>query len=231
MTVLNLPAFELAKKIRQKTYTSQQVVDIFISEIVEVNGIINAVVVPQFEVAREEAKHADKIIEEAQHLDTLPPLLGVPISVKESFSVKGLPFTSGLIKRKNVVAADDADVIKNLRKSGAIVIGLTNMSELCMWYESSNPIYGRTKNPYNPMRIAGGSSGGEGSILGSGASVIGVGADVGGSIRLPSFFNGIFGHKPTALLVSNTGQYPNAEGEAVRMLSTGPMARYSTDLW
>jgi len=100
-----------------------------------------------------------------------------------------------------------------------------------MWYESSNPIYGRTKNPYNPMRIAGGSSGGEGSILGSGASVIGVGADVGGSIRLPSFFNGIFGHKPTALLVSNTGQYPNAEGEAVRMLSTGPMARYSTDLW
>jgi fatty acid amide hydrolase 2 len=99
-----------------------------------------------------------------------------------------------------------------------------------MWMESNNAVWGRSNNPYDATRIVGGSSGGEGSIIGSGASPFGIGADVGGSIRMPAFFNGVFGHKPTPGIIPNTGQYPHAEGEAGRYLCTGPLCRRAEDL-
>ncbi|HMV66938.1 MAG TPA: amidase, partial [Myxococcota bacterium] len=120
--------------------------------------------------------------------------------------------------------------VARLRAAGAIVTAVTNLSELCMWMESSNPVYGRTSNAYHPERIAGGSSGGEGAIVGAGGSPFGLGADVGGSIRLPAFFNGVFGHKPTPGLVPNTGQFPDAEPEGRYLLATGPIARRASDL-
>src|SRR3954464_7410832 len=96
--------------------------------------------------------------------------------------------------------------------------------------ESTNRVYGRTANAYDPRRTAGGSSGGEGAIVGAGGAPFGLGADIGGSIRMPAFFNGVFGHKPTGGLVPGTGQYPIASNAALRYLSTGPIARRAEDL-
>ena len=99
-----------------------------------------------------------------------------------------------------------------------------------MWIESVNRVYGRTNNAYDPTRTAGGSSGGEGAVVGSGGAPVGLGSDIGGSIRLPAFFNGVFGHKCTAHLVPNSGQWPEAIGEPTRMLAVGPITRRAEDL-
>jgi fatty acid amide hydrolase 2 len=120
--------------------------------------------------------------------------------------------------------------VGRLRAAGAIPLGVTNTSELCMWMESNNRVYGRTNNPYDLGRTAGGSSGGEGSIIGAGGSPFGLGSDIGGSIRMPAFFNGVFGHKPTGGLVDNTGQRPPAPDGVLTYLTTGPLARRATDL-
>ncbi len=99
-----------------------------------------------------------------------------------------------------------------------------------MWIESYNHVYGRTSNAYDPTRTAGGSSGGEGAAVGSGGSPFGLGSDVGGSIRLPAFFNGVFGLKPSPGVVPNTGQFPVTHGDAARLLTMGPLARRAEDL-
>src|SRR5207237_4871758 len=123
-----------------------------------------------------------------------------------------------------------APTVGGLRAAGAIPLGVTNLSELCMWMESNNRVYGRTGNAYDPRRTAGGSSGGEGAIVGAAGAPFGLGSDIGGSIRMPAFFNGVFGHKPTGGLVPNSGQFPMAHGPALRYLTTGPIARHAEDL-
>lgn len=159
------------------------------------------------------------------------PFLGVPLSTKDCISVKGLLNTGGLYHRKNYRASEDSVVIGKMRAAGAIPFCLTNISELCMWYESNNTIHGRTNNPYDTFRIVGGSSGGEGAIQAAAASPFGIGSDIGGSIRMPAFFNGVFGHKPSRYVVSNVGQFPDAKTEEQKhMLSTGPMCRFAVDL-
>lgn len=206
-----------------------EVVEAHIEQIQRVNPIINAVVKDRFDKAREEAMLADEQTE-SHSPGELPPFHGVPCTIKEAFELEGMPNTSGLVARKDIVATQDATAVARLRKAGAIPLGVTNIPELCMWIETNNRIYGRTNNPYNPKRIAGGSSGGEGAIIGAGGSPFGLGADIGGSIRLPSFFNGVFGHKSTGGMVPGTGQHPMAENEALRYLTTGPIARRAEDL-
>ena len=141
-----------------------------------------------------------------------------------------MPFTAGLVARRGVRSERDAVGVARLRQAGAIPLGVTNVSELCMWMESSNLVYGRTHNPYDPTRTVGGSSGGEGAIIGAGGTPFGLGADIGGSIRMPAFFNGVFGHKPTGGLVDNAGQFPLPAEGASRFLTTGPLARRAEDL-
>jgi fatty acid amide hydrolase 2 len=186
------------------------------------------VVCDRFEAAREEALAADT---RARAGGDLPPLLGVPCTIKEAFALTGMPNTSGLVARRGLVADRDAPAVERLRAAGAIPLGVTNISELCMWMESNNKVYGRTNNPYDQGRTAGGSSGGEGAIVGAGASPFGLGSDIGGSIRMPAFFNGVFGHKPTGGLVDNAGQYPLPTGGAIRYVTTGPLCRRAEDLW
>ena len=111
-----------------------------------------------------------------------------------------------------------------------IISAVTNVSELCLWMESSNYVYGRTNNPYHYGRTPGGSSGGEGSILSAAGSPFGIGSDIGGSIRMPAFFNGIFGHKPSTGIVCNMGQIPVANGTLDSYLVTGPLSRFCCDL-
>ncbi|XP_029114849.1 fatty-acid amide hydrolase 2-A-like [Scleropages formosus] len=232
--LLRLSAVRLAERIRRKEVTSVQVVRAYIERIQEVNPLVNAVVKDRFSAALQEAARADRLVEEDKGdegvLKERLPLLGVPFTVKESFCVQGMPNSAGLLSRRGVVSGTDAPAVALLKKAGAIPLAVTNCSELCMWLESHNHLYGITRNPYDTRRIPGGSSGGEGSILASGGSVVGVGSDIGGSIRMPAFFNGIFGHKPTPGIVSNDGQHPPSSGRRDEFLCTGPMCRYAEDL-
>lgn len=223
-------AHEMASALRAREVTSAELVDLHIARIEAVNGALNAVVADRFDLARQEALAADQILASNRPEDALPSLLGVPCSIKECFALEGMPQSAGLVARKDYRAPADAPTVARIRAAGAIPLGVTNTSELCMWMESANRLYGRTSNPYDPTRIVGGSSGGEGAIISAGGAPFGLGSDIGGSIRMPAFFNGIFGHKPTGGLVPGTGQHPMAENEALRLLSTGPLARRAEDL-
>ncbi|XP_048852276.1 fatty-acid amide hydrolase 2-A-like isoform X2 [Brienomyrus brachyistius] len=232
--LLLLSGVQLARKIRRREVTSVEVVQAYIDRIQEVNPIINAVVKHRFSEALQEAAQVDKLLDdekaEEQELEARLPFLGVPFTAKEAFALRGMPNSTGLVSRRDVVSERDACSVALLKRAGAIPLAVTNCSELCLWLESHNRLYGVTSNPYDTSRIPGGSSGGEGSILASGGSIIGIGSDVGGSIRLPAFFNGIFGHKPTSGVVSNEGQHPPCSGLQEDFLATGPMCRYAMDL-
>src|SRR5262249_10765085 len=163
--------------------------------------------------------------------DVLPPFLGVPCTIKESFAVQGMPNAAGLVHRADLRSEADAPPVARLRAAGAIPIGVTNTSEATMWIESSNRLYGRTNNADDPTGAGGGSSGGEGAAVGAGFAPIGLGSDIGGSIRLPAFFNGVFGHKPSPGIVPLTGQFPApSSGAAGEMLAAGPLTRRGEDL-
>ncbi len=225
---LTLSGSRLADLIRRRELSSIEVVDAHIRKIEEVNPTLNAVVATRFDEARAEAKEAD---ERAGVTRDLPVFHGVPCTIKEAFALRGMPSTSGLVARKGLVSDRDAPAVSMLRRAGAIPLGVTNVSELCMWMESNNRVYGLTNNPYDPRRTAGGSSGGEGAIVGAGGSPFGLGSDVGGSIRMPAFFGGVFGHKCTGGLVDSSGQYPAPTNDTLlRYVSTGPICRRAEDL-
>ncbi|XP_033871819.1 fatty-acid amide hydrolase 2-B [Acipenser ruthenus] len=232
--LLLLSGVQLARRIRRREVSCVEVIQAYISRIEAVNPLVNAVVKDRFASALQEADQVDKLVaeesEDEASLEEKFPLLGVPLSVKESIALQGMPNSSGLVSRRDVVSHSDAAVVSLLKRAGAVPLGVTNCSELCMWLESSNNVYGRSNNPYSLDRIVGGSSGGEGCILASAGSVIGIGSDIGGSIRMPAFFNGVFGHKPTIGVVPNEGQFPNASGPQVDFLCTGPLCRYAEDL-
>lgn len=227
--LLTLSTAELARRIKNRQLSPVEVVDAHIKRIEEVNPKLNAVIHFRFDKAREEARAADERIAQGGTAD-LPPLFGVPCTIKESFAMKGFPWTVGIWARKDVVADFDAITVKRLQDAGAIILGRTNIPEGCMWCETYNKIYGRTNNPYDLGRTVGGSSGGEGAIVGAGGAPFGLAADVGGSIRYPSAFNGVAGHKPTGGLVPGTGCIPIAEGALARYCTYGPIARRVEDL-
>ena len=182
--ILKIPAKVIVQYIKQRKMTCVEVIQAFIGRIHEVNPLINAVVADRFHEALEEARDIDKVLdlsESSEEKSALlkKPLLGVPVTVKESLACKGFPNSAGLVDRKNTIATKNASVVENLRRAGAIPIAVTNCSELCMWWETANNLYGRTNNPYDTSKIAGGSSGGEGAIISAAGSVCGVGSDVG----------------------------------------------------
>uniref|UniRef100_A0A6G1SMF3 Fatty-acid amide hydrolase 2 n=1 Tax=Aceria tosichella TaxID=561515 RepID=A0A6G1SMF3_9ACAR len=229
------PAVKLSQQMRDGQLTSEQVVQSFIKRIKSVNPIINAVVFDRFEKALDEAREIDRRIAAARagNGDTSilkMPLVGVPVSVKETIAIEGHPYTGGLKARKLTRAAKNADAVDLLQKNGLIPIALTNIPELAMWWDSNNPVYGATNNPYDLSRIPGGSSGGEAALLASAGSVVGIGSDIAGSIRIPANFCGVFGHKPTPKIVSTEGMFPYCNGEREMLLGLGPMTRYACDL-
>lgn len=232
--VLLLPACTLAEKIRTGQLRSVDVVKAYIDRIREVNPAINAVVDSRFKEALEEALKVDQLVQSGiktpQQLAESTPFLGVPFSSKEAVLVKGLSATCGLVCRKDMKAHSDSGAVDRLRKAGAIPLVVTNTSEVCMHWESYNNLHGQTNNPYDTSKTAGGSSGGEAALLGAAGSIMGLGTDLGGSIRLPSFFCGVFGHKPSRGIVPIDGLYPPMKEQASEFAVTGPMARYATDL-
>ena len=222
-------ATALARAIREGEVSSREVVEAHIEMCRRYQPRTGAVAVERFAAARREADAADARIASGGEGE-LPPLLGVPCTIKESFAVKGMPNCAGLAARRDHRAETTAPTAQRLIDAGAIPLGLTNISELTLWVESDNRVYGRSSTPYDSSRAAGGSSGGEGAAVGSGGSPFGLGSDIGGSIRIPAFFCGVFGHKPSNGLVPHTGSYPVPHGESKRLLGFGPLARRSEDL-
>ena len=215
--------------IREGAVSSREVVEAHIAQSLRAASV-NAVVAERYDAARREADEADRRLAR-EGADALPPFHGVTCSIKESFALEGMPWTAGLVARRGTRAPRDAPTVARYRAAGMIPLGVTNTSELCMWFESDNRVYGRTSCAYDPARIAGGSSGGEGAVVGVGGAPVGLGADLGGSIRMPAFFNGVFGHKPSGGIVSNAGQFPAPEGDARTMCAVGPIARRAEDLF
>lgn len=229
-------ALSLARAIRSRELSAVEVVDVHIALHERFGPVVNAIAADRFEAARAEALAADRQIAAAASAVSsssdpgLPPLLGVPFTVKETIAVSGMPLTGGVPARRDERAEVSAPAVQRLVDAGAIPVGVTNISELTLWIESDNRLYGRTNNPYDPSRTAGGSSGGEGAAVGCGGSPFGLASDIAGSIRIPALFCGVFGHKPSGGLVPNTGLWPPTSGESGRMLGTGVLARRAEDL-
>jgi fatty acid amide hydrolase 2 len=223
-------AVELARAIGRRELTAVEVVEAHIELHRRFASRINAVVADRYDAARAQAVAADTLIAGAGPDAELPPLLGVPFTVKETIAVEGMPQAAGLVARRDYRAPTNAPSVRRLLDAGAIPLGVTNTSELTLWIESDNRLYGRTSNPYDPERTAGGSSGGEGAAVGCGGSPFGLASDIAGSIRIPALFCGVFGHKPSSGLVPNAGMYPPTEGESGRMLGVGPLSRRAHDL-
>jgi fatty acid amide hydrolase 2 len=222
-------ALELAGAIRRGELSAGEVVEAHIERHRRVAPRINALVAERFDAARREAVAADELVADSPAAE-LPPFLGVPFTVKESIALRGMPLSAGLIARRGYRSPQSAPAVQRLIDAGAIPLGVTNTSELTLWIESVNRLYGRTSNPYDPRRTAGGSSGGEGAAVGSGGSPFGVASDIAGSIRIPALFCGVFAHKPSPGLVSNDGLYPPGSTASARMLQVGMLARRAQDL-
>jgi amidase len=221
------PAHVLAAAIADKQLSALEACDAAIRRIQLLDGAINAVVVRDFERAREQAAARDRQLAQGQRL----PLLGVPMTVKESLDVAGLPTTWGLPPFRDFRPREDAVVVARLKAAGAVILGKTNVPPSLADWQSTNPIYGRTVNPHDASRSPGGSSGGSAAALASGMVALECGSDIGGSIRIPAAFCGVFGHKPSFGLVPKRGHgFPGTDGAEIDLAVVGPLARTAADL-
>jgi Asp-tRNA(Asn)/Glu-tRNA(Gln) amidotransferase A subunit family amidase len=224
---LLLSAREIAAQIRRKEVSPVEVARTHLDRIERLNPKLNAFVDCQPEAVLSQARDAEKAILRG---DDLGLLHGVPVSIKSSIDVAGHRSEAGTRLRAGYIAAEDAPLVARLRAAGALILGVTNTPELLMAWETDNLLYGRTNNPWDSTRTAGGSSGGEAAAIAAGLSAGGVGSDGGGSIRVPAHFCGICGLKPTPGRIPSTGHYPKAGGPFALIGVVGPMARTVEDL-
>jgi Asp-tRNA(Asn)/Glu-tRNA(Gln) amidotransferase A subunit family amidase len=222
-----LPAVSMAEQIRRKAISALELIEAHLAKIARLNPQLNAFTQVDDERAIAHARVAEGAVMRGE---TLCPLHGVPISIKSSIDVHGLPCEVGTRLRAGWVASADAPLVARLKSAGAIVLGVTNTPELLMAWETDNLLYGRTNSPWDLERTPGGSSGGEAAAIAAGMSAGGVGSDGGGSIRVPVHFSGICGLKPTPGRIPATGHYPPAAGAMAQLGVVGPMARTVADL-
>jgi amidase len=219
-----LPAVKLAEMTRRREIGCLELLDHYIDRVSRLDGPINAVVVKDFARARDRARALD------QATDREAPLFGVPMTVKESFDVSGLPSTRGHIEAKDHRARISSLAVRRLEAAGAVIFGKTNVPvDLADWH-SYNPVYGATSNPWNLAHTPGGSSGGSAAALASGLTGLEIGSDIGGSIRVPAHFCGVFGHKPTWSLCPGYGDPMTSPAATTDIAVLGPMARSADDL-
>lgn len=233
--ILLLPAHELAARIRRREVSSEAVVRAFINRMRLVQSYLNAIIDERYDDAIKEAKAIDEFLRTNADLteDDLAqkkPFLGLPFTAKDSIQVAGMKWTSGCVRRKDIVAHEDAPVVKNFRKAGAIPVALTNVPELLLWFASSNKLYGATNNPFDLTRTPGGSSGGEAALISACGTPLSICSDIGGSIRMPAFHCGLFGHKPTHKVIDYRGTFPEIKDGLEDLFSFGPITRYVDDI-
>lgn len=220
-------ARDMAADLAAKQVSSVELVNAAIARIERFDGGINAVVVRDFDRALDAARAADAALARGERA----PLLGVPMTVKEAHNVAGLPTTWGSPAFAGWIAPEDSVGVARLKAAGAVILGKTNVPPFLADWQSANPIYGRTVNPWDAARTPGGSSGGSAAALAAGYVPLEFGSDIGGSIRIPSTFCGVFGHKPTFDLIPQRGHTPpGTDGDGVALGVIGPMARTAGDL-
>lgn len=229
------PAHELARMIASRQISSEEVVRVHLRHIKEHNPSLNAIVTLDEETAVARAKEADGAIASGEKWGALH---GVPVTVKDAYETKGVRTTSSYKSLSHYVPSQDATVVDRLRGAGAIIMGKTNMSMLATDFQSDSPVFGRANNPWNLDFTPGGSSGGSGAAVAAGLSPLDLGSDLGGSIRVPAHFCGVFGLKPTEGRVSSFGHIPDWSIPGISMgikpihhMGTyGPLARTVDDL-
>jgi len=217
----------MASMVRDGAVSPVELVDAHLAQIAAQNPRLNAFVMVLEEDARAAAKVAEAAVMRGQPLGLLH---GVPVTVKDSFDIAGLPTLCGSRFRLGHRAAEDAVAVARLRASGAIILGKTNTPELLSAYETDNYITGRTNNPWDLGRTPGGSSGGEAAAIASFCSAGGIGSDGGGSIRIPAHFCGIAGLKPTPGRIPATGHFPVMNNPGGLLAAAGPLARSAEDV-
>ncbi|KAL4484612.1 hypothetical protein ABPG74_019789 [Tetrahymena malaccensis] len=230
--VLNEDVTSIKKLLAKGKVTSEDLVNIFAKRCQQFNPQLEAITHLKYEEAIMKAKECDKLRKEKSPL-AQGLLFGIPISIKEIFDEKGYPSTVGCIQRLNYVPVEDGFIIQLLRKSGAIPLVRSNVPQCCFTFESVNRIYGRVKNPWDLTKMAGGSSGGEASVIAGRLCPIGLGSDQGGSIRIPAAMCGIYGFKPTSgrSLINGLTHYSEAfDGQTINKACAGPMGKSMDDI-
>lgn len=219
-------ARESARAIAERRISALELLERTIARIEARDGEVNAVVVRDFDRARAAARAADAAIAKGER----GPLLGVPMTVKESQDIAGLPTSWGLPDFRDFRPAVDGVAVARLKGAGAVILGKTNVPTALADWQSANQIYGFTRNPYDPTRSPGGSSGGGAAALAAGFAALELGSDIGGSIRVPAHFCGVFGHKPSYGILPIRGHtFPGTEA-GVDLAVIGPLARSAADL-
>ncbi len=230
-----LPAHELGRLIRERELSAVEAVQLYLDRIDRLNPSLNAVVTVQAEAALERAGQADRALARGVVWGLFH---GVPITIKDCFETAGLRTTCGFPRLAGHVPAVDATVVNRLCDAGAVLLGKTNVPPLAADYQTDNPLFGRSNNPWNTACTPGGSSGGSAAAVAAGLSALDVGSDLGGSIRVPSHFCGVYGFKPTEHRVSSVGHLPDADLPGMSGVRAslrhqgvfGPIARSIEDL-
>ena len=220
-------AVSLARKLRAKQISSVELLNFYFDRVDKFNGELNAVIWQIRDEAMEDAKRADAAIAAGE---ALGPLHGVPMTIKESYDVKGTPSTWGAPYLKGNFATRDALSVERLRGAGAVIFGKTNVPLMLSDFQSYNEIYGTTNNPYDVTKIPGGSSGGSAATLAAGMTGIDSGSDIGGSIRNPAHFCGVFGHKPTWNMLPSRGHATPGILSPSDLSVIGPLGRGAEDV-
>jgi amidase len=223
-----LSATELARRIASRALSAEELLERYLDRVDRFNPTLNAVIVDVRDAARRAARAADAALARGE---LLGPLHGIPMTIKESYNLAGTPTTWGNPDWKGNVAVEDAVAVRKLKDAGAVVFGKTNVPLALADFQSYNDVYGTTNNPYDLGRTPGGSSGGSAAALAAGLSALEIGSDIGGSIRNPAHFCGVFGHKATWNLLSMRGHSGPGDSRAGPDISVlGPLARSAQDL-
>jgi len=222
------PAWAMLHALHEGKISAAELLGLHHAQINRYNGALNAIVWRDDDGARQAARAADQ----ARAQGRLPPLLGLPLTIKDCIHVRDMPTTSGVLERADAMAGQDAPAVARLRAAGTVIMGKTNVPPYAGDWQSENPVYGRSNNPWDLERTPGGSTGGGAAAVAAGLSPLELGSDIGGSIRVPSVFCGIYGHKPSETAVRSVGHLPGSTlpNPARAMAVQGPLARSAKDL-
>ena len=224
--VISLPANEILRLMHSRQISPLEVVQAHLDRIDQVNSFINAVVTIRATEALAGAREAERLILSG----VFPKLTGLPVTIKDNIETAGIRTTAGTRLLENNIPLDDAPVVGLVKGAGAIVLGKTNTPELAMSFATDNAVFGRTRNPWRLQVTPGGSSGGEAAIVAARGSPLGIGTDLGGSLRVPAHFCGLAGFRPSVGLVPSGGHIPELRSPLGPMSVSGPLARSVADL-
>lgn len=222
------PATEMLLALRERRISAVELLDLHLRRIKRHNPALNAIVTPNYDAARIAAVAADEA--RTQGADRL--ILGLPLTIKDCIYVEGLPTTGGVPERAEAIADEDAPISARIRAAGAVIMGKTNVPPYAQDYQTANPLFGRTNNPWDLARTPGGSTGGGAAAVAAGLTSLEFGGDFAGSIRIPAAFCGIYAHNPSRGVVPCRGHFPgpNSPNPAKAMVVVGPLARSAEDL-